>query len=255
MKRIRWNDYEQASLHKAMVDIFFVRASTTDESALRGAQQVLPEHRRVKITYYRVYSYKKRIAAARVEADQMRKSKVEVEAQSPEPEPVAHPMSLGSVFETLVDLLVERVTSRVLQAIVERREGSAPTPMPELVAYPMADAIEARENAKMRMQIAESDSVEKRLPALVVVGLQPAQAQAAIAQFKGRARVYTYSSQEARNDRICLCHTAFLMTKFISHATQNRVMADKAFTQLVMVNGGVTDLSRCIEKTLNDTGA
>lgn len=250
MQRLRWSDDEQVLLHKAMVDIFFVRAETTDENALRGAQQVLPANRRGKMTYSRVHSYKKRIAAARVEADHMRKIQAGASKDpKPAPEPVAHPMSLGSAFETLVEMLVERVTSRVLQAIVERREGSAP------VESPMTDAIEARENAKLRMQIAESGSADERLPAFVVVGLQPIQAQTIQQEFKSRARIYPYSSQEARNSRICRCHAVFLMTKFISHATHSRVAADGAFARSVMVNGGVTDLSRCIERTLSEIGA
>ena len=132
MQKIRWNKDELALLHKTMVDIFLVRASTTDEAALRGAQQVLPADRRGKITYARVYNHKERIAAAKAEADGLRKVRAEPASTpkpepAPAPEPVAHPVSLGNAFETLVEMLVERVTSRVLQAIVEKREGSRPS--------------------------------------------------------------------------------------------------------------------------------
>jgi len=247
MTRTVWTNEEKTAVFASMIDVFIEQPLTTNRTAMHHAQNVLVKDRRVKITDQRVHTYKARIAEARTIA----KARVN---NLPKPAPVAtepapppqlrNDTDIGVLFAALVDRLVEQVLDKVearLRAQVYKDVDD------------QFDAEYAKRNAEFRRASIDGgwlpDSCKKPRPYILVVGLLDSQASMVATQYRKQNVVLLfYTADEAKSRAIPKVDAAFLMTKFISHAAQDRVRAVVPVVKLV--NSGMHSLSQEIDRFL-----
>lgn len=244
MARVVWTNVEKQLVEDALVQIFFLNSDRHKERALAEAQEQLPMNRRLKINAQRVFNYKPMIERAQMAGMKLRKAKAaQIAPPPPEPEPpTIEPHSVGTLFELLIDRLVDVVYEKV-NVRLKKDYGRE--------IDRQFDAEYARENAKMRQGLADAGSLTERKPTALVIGLLPQQANTVRAQFSNdpiELRFFTSEDAKASRqwpkvDRI------YLMTGWVSHSIQNKVKA--AGTPYTLVNGNVSELTRIVNCHLN----
>jgi len=247
MTRTVWTNEEKTAVFASMIDVFIEQPLTTNRTAMHHAQNVLVKDRRVKITDQRVHTYKARIAEARTIAKARVKNlpKPAPVATEPAPPPqLRNDTDIGVLFAALVDRLVEQVLDKVearLRAQVYKDVDD------------QFDAEYAKRNAEFRRASIDGgwlpDSCKKPRPYILVVGLLDSQASMVATQYRKQNVVLLfYTADEAKSRAIPKVDAAFLMTKFISHAAQDRVRAVVPVVKLV--NSGMHSLSQEIDRFL-----
>jgi hypothetical protein len=214
---------------------------------MHHAQNVLVKDRRVKITDQRVHTYKARIEEARTTAKARVKNlpkPAPVVAEPAPPPPLRNDTDIGVLFAALVDRLVEQVLDKV--------EARMRTQVYNEVDNQF-DAEYAKRNAEFRRASIDGgwlpDSCKKPRPYILVVGLLDSQASMVATQYrKQNVGMHFYTADEAKSRAIPKVDAAFLMTKFISHAAQDRVRAVVPVVKLV--NSGLHSLSQEIDRFL-----
>jgi hypothetical protein len=247
MTRTVWTNEEKTAVFASMIDVFIEQPLTTNRTAMHHAQNVLVKDRRVKITDQRVHTYKARIEEARSTAKARVKNlpKPAPVAAEPAPPPqLRNDTDIGVLFAALVDRLVEQVLDKVqirLRAQVYKDVDD------------QFDAEYAKRNAEFRRASIDGgwlpDSAKKPRPYILVVGLLDSQASMVATQYrKQNVGMHFYTADEAKSRAIPKVDAAFLMTKFISHAAQDRVRA--AVPVVKLVNSGLHSLSQEIDRFL-----
>jgi hypothetical protein len=247
MTRTVWTNEEKTAVFASMIDVFIEQPLTTNRTAMHHAQNVLVKDRRVKITDQRVHTYKARIEEARSTAKARVKNlpkPAPVVAEPAPPPPLRNDTDIGVLFAALVDRLVEQVLDKV--------EARMRTQVYNEVDNQF-DAEYAKRNAEFRRASIDGgwlpDSCKKPRPYILVVGLLDSQASMVATQYrKQNVGMHFYTADEAKSRAIPKVDAAFLMTKFISHAAQDRVRAVVPVVKLV--NSGLHSLSQEIDRFL-----
>jgi hypothetical protein len=216
-----------------MEEVFRQYPNTTRKEALRQSQSVLKSHRWIVVTDQRVFNHKDRSEAAREKAmEKPRKKPPEaVEAPAPilAPAPVLEPKEtpkkrLADILELLLDVVAESVAARVQLKMVdtpppEPQPKHDPQPIPHPTGY-----------AK---------------PGVLVIGLIPAQAHYVSNLLADKLDLYFFTAEDAvHRPKILRAHTV-LMTKFISHAVQDKY---RKATDLRFCNGSTGELVSILDK-------
>jgi hypothetical protein len=257
MTRTVWTNEEKTAVFASMIDVFIEQPLTTNRTAMHHAQNVLVKDRRVKITDQRAHTYKARIEEARTTAKARVKNlpkPAPVVAEPAPPPQLRNDTDIGVLFAALVDRLVEQVLDKV--------EARMRTQVYDEVDNQF-DAEYAKRNAEFRRASVEAefrrasvdggwlpDSCKKPRPYILVVGLLDSQASMVATQYrKQNVGMHFYTADEAKSRVIRQnLDAAFLMTKFISHAAQDRVRAVVPVVKLV--NSGLHSLSQEIDRFL-----
>jgi len=233
MARIVWSVIEKGAVFANMVEVFKQFPNLPRKEALTRAQSVLRFDRRIVATDQRVFNYKDRIEVARQKALQESRKKppetVEVPAPIPAPTPAPERKEtpkgrLADILELLLDVVAESVAARVQLKMVdtpppEPQPKHDPQPIPHPTGY-----------AK---------------PGVLVIGLIPAQAHYVSNLLADKLDLYFFTAEDAvHRPKIVRAHTV-LMTKFISHAVQDKY---RKAPKLHYCNGSVAVLVGMLEK-------
>jgi hypothetical protein len=245
MARIVWSHIEKGAVFAAMVEVFKQFPQLGRKEAVRRAQSVLKSHRWVVVTDQRVFNYKDRIEVARQKALQESKKAASavveplngtlfgpapILAPAPVLEPKETPKKrLADILELLLDVVAESVAARVQLKMVdtpppEPQPKHNPQPIPHPTGY-----------AK---------------PGVLVIGLIPAQAHYVSNLLADKLDLYFFTAEDAvHRPKIVRAHTV-LMTKFISHAVQDKY---RKSPKLHFCNGSVAVLVSLLEKIYKES--
>jgi hypothetical protein len=240
MARIVWSVIEKGAVFANMVEVFKQFPNLPRKEALTRAQSVLRFDRRIVATDQRVFNYKDRIEIARQKALQESKKAASatveplngtlfgpapILAPAPVLEPKETPKKrLADILELLLDVVAESVAARVQLKMVdtpppEPQPKHNPQPIPHPTGY-----------AK---------------PGVLVIGLIPAQAHYVSNLLADKLDLYFFTAEDAvHRPKILRAHTV-LMTKFISHAVQDKY---RKAPKLHYCNGSVAVLVGMLEK-------
>jgi hypothetical protein len=245
MTRIVWSNIEKGAVFANMVEVFKQFPQLSRKEAVRRAQSVLKSHRWIVVTDQRVFNYKDRIEVARQKALQESKkaasaiveplngtlfSPAPILAPAPVLEPKETPKKrLADILELLLDVVAESVAARVQLKMVdtpppEPQPKHNPQPIPHPTGY-----------AK---------------PGVLVIGLIPAQAHYVSNLLADKLDLYFFTAEDAvHRPKIVRAHTV-LMTKFISHAVQDKY---RKSPKLHFCNGSVAVLVSLLEKIYKES--
>ena len=238
MARIVWSNIEKGAVFANMVEVFKQFPQLGRKEAVRRAQSVLKSHRWIVVTDQRVFNYKDRIEVARQKAlQESRKKPLEaaeapapILAPAPVPEPKETPKGrLTDILELLLDVVAESVAARVQLKMVETPPPVAPPKHnPQPIPYPTGVA----------------------KPGVLVIGLIPAQAHYVSNLLADKLDLYFFTAEDAvHRPKIVRAHTV-LMTKFISHAVQDKY---RKAPKLHYCNGSVAVLVSLLEKIYKES--
>jgi hypothetical protein len=213
------------------------------------AQTVLKSHRWVKITDQRVFNYKERIDIARQQAGLKLRVKppeaveapAPILAPTPAPERDAIPKTrLTDILELLLDVVAESVAAKVSANM------RPPMAREELRQY--VDQQFEAEFAKYPRPRHDPQPIPhptgKALPGVLVIGLLPAQTYPIISMYGTRLDLTFMTAEDAvHRPKLVRAHTV-LMTKFISHAVQDKY---RKAPKLHFVNGGTGVLAEVLD--------
>ena len=232
MARIVWSHIEKGAVFANMVEVFKQFPKLEKKEALSRAQSVLRFDRRIVATDQRVFNYKDRIEIARQKALQESKKKppeaveapAPILAPTPTPERKETPKKrLADILELLLDVVAESVAARVQLKMVDT---PPPAPQPKHDPRPVP---RATGYAK---------------PGVLVIGLLPAQAHHVSHLLADKLDLSFFTAEDAVTfPKLTRAHTV-LMTKFISHAVQDKY---RKAPKLHFCNSGVAVLVSLLE--------
>lgn len=245
MTRIVWSNIEKGAVFANMVEVFKQFPQLGRKEAIRRAQSVLKSHRWIVVTDQRVFNYKDRIEIARQKALQESKKKppeaveplngtlfgpAPILAPTPAPEPKETPKKrLTDILELLLDVVAESVAARVQLKMVD-------TPPPEL-------------QPKHNPQPIPHPTGHAK-PGVLVIGLLPAQAHYVSNLLADKLDLSFFTAEDAVTfPKLTRAHT-ILMTKFISHAVQDKY---RKSPKLHFCNGSVAVLVGLLEKIYKES--
>jgi hypothetical protein len=241
MARIVWSHIEKGAVFARMEQVFRQYPNTTRKQALREAQSVLNSSRWVKITDQRVFNYKDRIDIAQQRALQASRRTPEkaveapapILAPTPVPERKEDPKTrLADILELLLDVVAESVAARVAAKVAD---------LPARQFQPGISLTEHRPKHDPQ-PIPHPTGVAK--PGVLVIGLLPAQAYQIVSAVGDRLDLTFYTAEDAvHKPKLVRAHTV-LMTKFISHAVQDKY---RKATDLRFCNGSTGELVKILD--------
>jgi hypothetical protein len=238
MTRIVWSNIEKGAVFANMVEVFKQFPQLGRKEAIRRAQSVLKSHRWIVVTDQRVFNYKDRIEVARQKALQESKKKppealeapAPILAPVPAPEPKETPKGrLADILELLLDVVAESVAARVQLKMVDTPPPVAPPKHnPQPIPHPTGHA----------------------RPGVLVIGLLPAQAHYVSNLLADKLDLSFFTAEDAVTfPKLTRAHTV-LMTKFISHAVQDKY---RKAPKLHYCNGSVAVLVGLLEKIYKES--
>lgn len=246
MTRIVWTNFEKTMVFDSMVQFFVDHPGMSGKQALLSAQQVLPYERRGRITDQRVFSYKDRINEARAQAKKIRDRQETVVAAAPEPVapiPAPEPLSIGQLFEQLVDAVAQRVTDRVLARLSERTDALPRATLDEAFGDPMGQLDKVFDSLYPQWKQAPLAPTKPLLPTVTIIGLNGQQVDAIKSSYP--KAIYCFMTAEEAKTRPAQHNDhVILMTKFINHAVQTKY---RKHPNLRYCNGGVSDLKHQLQ--------
>ena len=219
--RIVWSTEEKAAHYERLVSLFKSNPGLNSKVAFREAQDVIAYDRHRKITDGTVFTHKVMLQKARAEAKQR------LAPQPVAPEPVE--MSLGELFEKLVEEITRRVTAEVRNALAQ----------PSVIVERGYAEDRPAGNAAQRERLLSAKPSNPRKPTVLVIGLNGCQMSAVSAKYADIKFTFMTGEEAVSRNRLSADHT-ILMTKFINHSAQGKY---RAAPNLHYCNGGVTDLS------------
>ena len=241
MTRIVWSNIEKGAVFANMVEVFKQFPQLGRKEAIRRAQSVLKSHRWVKITDQRVFTYKERIDMARQQAGlRLRVKPPEaVEAPAPILAPIPAPERketpkgrLADILELLLDVVAESVAAKVAAKVAD------------LPARQFQPGISLTEHRPKHNPEPIPHPTGKALPGVLVIGLLPAQTYPIISMYGTRLDLTFMTAEDAvHRPKLVRAHTV-LMTKFISHAVQDKY---RKAPKLHFVNGGTGVLAEVLD--------
>jgi hypothetical protein len=249
MTRIVWSVIEKGAVFTNMESVFAMNPNMPRKEALRMAQTVLKSHRWIKVTDQRVFNHKDRIEAAREKAMQkLRKKPPEaigtpapIPAPTPAPERKETPKGrLTDILELLLDVVAESVAAKVSANM------RPPMHQDELRRY--VDQQFEAEFTKYPRPRHDPQPIPhptgKALPGVLVIGLLPAQTYPIVSMYGTRLDLTFMTAEDAvHRPKLVRAHTV-LMTKFISHAVQDKY---RKAPKLHFVNGGTGVLAEVLD--------
>lgn len=221
--KVFWSKVEQEAVFERMVQLFTETPFLRREQALERAQTVLPAERQRKAHYSVVYRYKDWIDEARSRA---KSSSYGPPVAEPEPvQPVAHPKSLQTILDDLIELISARVAEKVLAGLQPPVLLNPPLvePRPQHVPTPAAPVL--------------------KRTGVVVVGLLNQQANTIISTFTNLDITCLTTEEALKRPLLRRAHTV-LMTKFLNHSVHNKY---RKVPNLHSCNGGVSELSAILK--------
>lgn len=222
--KIFWTKTERALINQALVEAFTGNLNLTRREALRSAQLVLPFERRRHVTDQTAFHEREVVDAAQNKARTIVHSKPEpIKA----PEPVE--MSLGELFEKLVDEITRRVTIEVRNALAQ----------PSVIVERGYVEDRPAGNAAQRERLLNVKPSNPRKPTVLIIGLNGCQMSAVAGKYPETKFSFMTAEEAVSRNRLNTDHT-ILMTKFINHSVQNKY---RQVPNLHYCNGGVSDLS------------
>ena len=244
MARTVWTIDEKKAIFTKMEEYFRLHPNGARKDALRHGQSVLNSSRWIVVTDQRVFNYKDRIEIARQNA--RKKKPVEaVEAPAPilapppAPERKETPKGrLADILELLLDVVAESVAARVAEkmrpamtlAELDRHVGTA------------FDAEYAKRPKHDPRPVPHATGYAK--PGVLVIGLLPAQAHHVSHLLADKLDLSFFTAEDAVTfPKLTRAHTV-LMTKFISHAVQDKY---RKAPKLHFCNSGVAVLVSLLE--------
>lgn len=245
MTRIVWSNIEKGAVFANMVEVFKQFPQLGRKEAIRRAQSVLKSHRWIVVTDQRVFNYKDRIEVARQKALQESKKAASavveplngtlfgpapILAPTPVPEPKETPKRrLADILELLLDVVAESVAARVQLKMVDTPPPVAPPKHnPQPIPHPTGYA----------------------RPGVLVIGLLPAQAHYVSNLLADKLDLSFFTAEDAVTfPKLIRAHTV-LMTKFISHAVQDKY---RKSPKLHFCNGSVAVLVGLLEKIYKES--
>lgn len=236
-EKIFWTTEERSKLSEEMVKLFTLDLNLARRRALGGAQLVLPQSRRRRVTDQIAFTQRLLIEAARNRArGTVHATPVPVVSAPPVPQPLQELVKseLGSALEHLIDLVVDRVLARVQSRLTTDKASAGP-------AVPTYDAAAARANAALRN--APSPQRAPR-PGVLIIGLLGAQVTETIAAFPHLDITHMTGEEGLTRPALLRAHTV-LMTKFINHSVQGKY---RKAPNLHFCNGGVSELRRMLSE-------
>ena len=245
MARTVWTIAEKKAIFARMEDYFRMHPNGGRKEALRHAQSVLNSSRWIVVTNQRVYNYKDRIDVARQNA---RKSVPEKATQAPAAIPAPTPAPerkestterLAQAFERLLDIMADAVAAKVAERI-----------SPQMSRAEFREHVDQQFEAEYAKRPKHDPRPVPRLadtplPGVLVIGLLPAQAHSVSQAYKGELDLAFLGSEEAISRPATLRAHTVLMTKFISHAVQDKY---RKAPQLHYCDGGITALVGVLDK-------
>lgn len=211
--RIVWTRDERDRVYKHMEDVFVESPHITRQEALARGQMVLPIARRFVIQPHRVHTHKPLIEAARLRA----KTRA-MKASSEPPEAgvaMSVPTEVSKPQEGASDRLVGAVTALV-EAIESRVESRLAARLEEILARMHPGEYHPKHDPSMISVEAPAK------PGVLIIGLLASQSNLIRVVYKDRLDLTFLGSEEAvAREPIRRAHT-ILMTKFISHAVQEK---------------------------------
>jgi hypothetical protein len=208
---------------------------------------VLNSSRWVKITDQRVFNYKDRIDIAQQRALQASRRTPEkaveapapILAPNPAPERKEDPKTrLTDILELLLDVVAESVAARVAAQM------RPPMHRDELRRH-VDEQFEVEYSKRPKhdpQPIPHPTGVAK--PGVLVIGLLPAQAYQIVSAVGDRLDLTFYTAEDAvHKPKLVRAHT-ILMTKFISHAVQDKY---RKATDLRFCNGSTGELVKILD--------
>lgn len=247
MTRTVWTNEEKAAVFTNMESVFAMHPNMSRKDALRMAQTVLKSPRWIKVTDQRIFNYKDRIEVARQKALQASKKKppeavvapAPILAPTPAPERKEDPVErLAALFEQMFDILAGKVADRVAAQM------RPPMAREELRRHVDAqfEAEYAKRPKHNPQPIPHATGYAK--PGVLVIGLLPAQAHHVSHMLAEKLDLSFFTAEEAITfPKLTRAHTV-LMTKFISHAVQDKY---RKSPKLHFCNGSVAVLISLLE--------
>ena len=249
MARIVWSVIEKGAVFTNMESVFAMHPNMSRKEALRMAQTVLKSHRWIVVTDQRVFNYKDRIEVARQKALQASKKKppeaveapAPILAPTPAPERKETPKGrLTDILELLLDVVAESVAAKV------SAQMRPPMHQDELRRY--VDQQFEAEFTKYPRPRHDPQPIPhptgKALPGVLVIGLLPAQTYPIVSMYGDRLDLTFMTAEDAvHRPKLVRAHTV-LMTKFISHAVQDKY---RKAPKLHFVNGGTGVLAEVLD--------
>jgi hypothetical protein len=222
--KIFWTKSERAVINQALIEVLAGNLNFTRREALTRAQLVLPFERRRKMTDQVAFHERDVIEAARNAARTVVHSK---------PEPVKAPelieMSLGELFEKLVDEITRRVTIEVRNALAQ----------PSVIVERGYAEDRPAGNAAQRERLLNTKPSNPRKPTALIIGLNGCQMSSVSEKYPDVKFIFMTAEEALGRNKANADHTV-LMTKFINHSVQNKY---RKVPNLHYCNGGVSDLN------------
>ena len=254
MARIVWSNIEKGAIFTGMVAVFKQFPMLSRKEALSRTQSIaLKSHRWIVVTDQRVFNYKDRIEIARQKALQELKKKPPEAVEAPAPilaptpalEPKETPKGrLADILELLLDVVAESVAAKVAA-------NMRPPMLREELRQHVDDqfAAELAKHPKHNPQPIPHPTGYAR-PGVLVIGLIPAQAHYVSNLLASKLDLYFFTAEDAvHRPKIVRAHTV-LMTKFISHAVQDKY---RKSPKLHFCNGSVAVLVGLLEKIYKES--
>jgi len=245
MTRIVWSHIEKGAVFANMVKVLRHNPNLTNKEALRISQSVLDSSRWITVSDQRVFNHKVRIAEARAKAKHAARAEKTLEAPAPilAPTPVPERKEtpktrLADILELLLDVVAESVAARVAASM------RPPMHVDELRRHvdEQFDAEIAKRPKHNPQPIPHATGYAK--PGVLVIGLLPAQTYPIISMYGTRLDLTFMTAEDAvHRPKLVRAHTV-LMTKFISHAVQDKY---RKAPKLHFVNGGTGVLAEVLD--------
>jgi len=237
--RVVWTLQEKQSISDELVKVFAVYPRLTSKEALRRAQMVLPNDRRIKVNDQRAFSHKARIQAARDQAAARPVEPADVKVEPATlPEPPRKIDGIGDLFELLVDAITERVMEKVRKEIEDQQQQSQlqyTSTRTHSVPDLQGGILDALNGLSIRKPAVQSRPL---LPTVTIVGLNGCQIDA-IKSSHPRA-IYTFlTAEQAKGRAVQSNDHVILMTKFINHSAADKY---RKAGPVHFCNGGISEL-------------
>lgn len=252
--RHRWKDSEYQQVLRRALELRSAESYVSIKQASWDAQSVLPEDRR-KTAYYsnlqvalkrdiiRAEEQRRRTAEPDLVVRNADDSVTVVELKTPDDAPDPTPAEAVLAPPTLMQMCAH-IGSALGVALAEELGPTLMDAMRETIAAQVNKAIEMAQQGMVMPESLIDFGDRKSKPRVAIAGLLEEQRRTVEEAFPNvDFRWVSHFAGKGTMKKVAgTCTEVYLMTKFISHATQNATPREKR----VMVNGGVRELTRLL---------
>lgn len=232
MPRTVWTKSEKDLISAKLAEIFAAAPWKTNMLALSEAQVALPVERRIVVTHNRAFAHKERIRLARKMAEDFkREQRARETLDTAIATGIARPVletkrgtteRLAAVFDEILDILADKVADRLRQS-------------------PVPSVEQNRTFTRVKHNPEPPNAPREAKIGVLIIGLLGDQAEA-LPHYRDLDITFLGSEQAVSRDLVRRAHT-ILMTKFISHAVQEKY---RKAPMLHYCNGGTTELAKLL---------